>query len=101
MEEMQSQRDFSGVETSMILVEFPHALHMEHQVTTSDEFDNEEQARFVLEAGVQAHEERIVRGRLEDMFLGLNPINVLVIVNERFLDDFHSVNSLGRLQFHH
>ena len=50
---------------------------MEHEVSAANKLNDEEEARGRLEAGVQAHQERVVRSRLENMFLSLNPINVL------------------------
>ena len=61
----------------MLLWKSSLTLHVEHEVSAADELDDEEEARGRLEAGVEAHQERVVRRSLEHVFLGLNPVNIL------------------------
>ena len=68
-------------------------LHVIHEITASDEFDDEEQARWCLKAGVQTDKERMIRGLFEDVFFTLNPVDILVVVDDRFLDHFHGVET--------
>ena len=54
-----------------------------------------------LEARVESHKERVVGGCLEDVFLRLHPVDVLIIRHHLLLDDFHGVNASRLLQLNH
>lgn len=77
------------------------SLHVEHEIATTHEFDYEEQTRWRLEAGVQAHQKRMIWGRLKHVFLCLHPIDVLIVCHQGLLDHLHGVNPLSTLQLHH
>ena len=77
MQEVERETDLSGVESCVFLRQTALALHVEHEVSAADKLDDEEEPRGRLEAAVQAHQERVVGGRLEDVLLGLHPVNVL------------------------
>ena len=77
MKEVECKADFSGVETRTVFLQSSLTLHVEHEVPSSHEFDDEEEAGRSLEARVKTHEERMVRGGLEDVLLGLHPVYVL------------------------
>ena len=77
MQEVEGETDLCGVEPGVLLRESALALHVEHEVAAADELDDEEEPRRSLEAAVQAHQERVVRGRLEHVLLRLHPIDVL------------------------
>ena len=74
---------------------------MEHQISASHKLDDKEESAGSLEAGMKTDKEGMVARRLEDVFLCLDPVNVLVVCDQFFLDNFHCVDSLGRLQLHH
>ena len=54
-----------------------------------------------LEAAVQPDEEGVVGGGLEDVLLGLHPVDVLVVRHQLLLDHLHRVDPLVLLQLHH
>ena len=54
-----------------------------------------------LEAAVQPDEEGVVGGGLEDVLLGLHPVDVLVVRHQLLLDHLHGVDALVLLQLHH
>ena len=64
------------------------SLHMEHQVSATDEFNDKEQPGRGLEAGMKSDQKGMVGGRFENVFFCLNPINVLkkVILMESLFD---------------
>lgn len=43
----------------------------------------------------------MVRGGLEHVLLRLDPVDVLVVGDERLLDDLHRVDAARLLQLHH
>lgn len=94
VQEVQRQRDLGRVEPRVLLRQPPLTLHVEHQIPSPDELDHEEQSARCLEAGVQADQEWVVRGGLEHVFLSLNPVDVLVVGDERLLYHLHSVYAL-------
>ena len=53
------------------------SLHMEHQVSATYEFNDEEQPGRSLEAGMKTDQKGMVGGRFEYVFFRLHPINVL------------------------
>lgn len=53
------------------------SLHMEHQISATDEFNDKEQSGRGLEAGVKADQKGMVGGRFENVLFRLHPINVL------------------------
>jgi len=77
MKEVESNTDLSRIELGMLLMESPLSLHMEHEVSSTDEFNYKEKSTRRLETGMEAHEERMVRRRFKDMLLRLYPINIL------------------------
>ena len=77
MKEVEREADLRGVEPRVFLRQTALALHVEHEVAAAHELDDEEEPRRRLEAAVQAHQERVVRRRLEDVLLRLDPVNVL------------------------
>ena len=50
---------------------------------------------------MQPDKEWVVGGRLEDVFLRLDPVNVLVVGDHLLLDDLHGVQPTGLFQLHH
>ena len=42
---------------------------------------------------MQTDKERMVGGFLEDVLFTLNPVDILVVVDDRFLDHFHCVET--------
>ena len=97
VQEAQGDRDLGRVEASVVLGQAALALHVVHQVTAAQVLDHEEETRVGLEAGVQAHQERMIGGLLEHVLLGLHPVDVLVVVDDRLLDHLHRVAFLGLL----
>ena len=82
----------------MILIYY---LHVEHQISSSDELDDKEESAWSLEAGMETHQERVVGGCLEHVLLCLDPVNVLVVGDQLLLDHLHGVDPLGGLELHH
>jgi hypothetical protein len=101
VQEVEGEADLRGVEARVFLREAPLPLHVEHEVATSDELDDEEEPRGSLEAGVEADEEGVIRGRLEHVLLRLHPVDVLVVGDQGLLYHLHSVNALRLLQLDH
>ena len=101
MEKVECQAYFRRVEPGMLFWKSPLALHMEHQISATNKLNDKEQPRGRLEARVQTHQEWVVRSCLKDMLFGLDPVDVLVIGDQLFLDHFHGINALGLLQFYH
>ena len=77
MQEVEGQADFRRVEPSVLLRQPPLSLHMKHEVAAAHELDDEKEPRGRLEAGMEAHQERMVGGRLKNVLFRLNPINIL------------------------
>lgn len=77
MQEVEGQGNFGRVEPGVLFGKASLTLHVEHEVAAADELDDKEQPGRRLEAGVEPHQERMVRGRFEDVLLRLNPVNVL------------------------
>ena len=77
MQKVEGKADLGGVESGVLLRQAALPLHVEHEVTAPDELDDEEEPRRRLEAAVQAHEERVVRRRLEHVLLRLDPVDIL------------------------
>lgn len=77
MEEIKSQTDFCSIKSGVFLREAPLPLHVEHKVTTTHKLYHKEESGRSLEAGVQTHQEGVIGGSFKDMFLSLNPVNVL------------------------
>ena len=77
MQEVESQADFRRVESGVLFRQSSLSLHMEHKIATTHKFDDEKKPRGSLEAGMEADQKRMVRGRFENVFLRLNPINIL------------------------
>lgn len=98
---VQCQRDLTSVESGMLLGQSTLTLHVVHQITATYELDDKEQTTRRLEARVQADQERVVRGDLEDVLFGLHPVDVLVVAHQRLLDHLHRVDALGLLQLDH
>ena len=86
MEEVKSQTDFCSIKSGMFLGEAPLPLHVEHEVATAHKLYHKEESGRSLEAGVQTDEERVVAGRFEHVFLGLHPVDVLLVVHLLLLD---------------
>ena len=86
MQEVQGQTYLCRVETGVFLWQSALPLHVEHQVPSPNKLNYKEQPRCRLEARVQAHEKRVVGSSLEHMLLCLDPINVLVVRHQFFLD---------------
>ena len=101
MEEVESQADFRRVEPSVFLGQSSLSLHMKHKIATTHKFDDEKKPRGRLEARMEANKEGMVAGRLEDVFLRLDPVNVLVVSDHLLLDDLHGVEPTGLFQLHH
>ena len=94
MQEVECEADLSSVEAGVLLVQAPLPLHVEHQVPAPHELNHEEEAGGRLEAGVQAHQEGVVRGSLEHVLFRLHPVNVL---QNRKNCEFSGVNKLQLL----
>lgn len=101
VQEVQRQGDLGGVEPGVLLRQPPLPLHVEHEVAPAHELDDEEQPGGRLEARVQADEEGVVGGGLEDVLLRLHPVDVLVVGDEGLLYHLHGVDALCLLQLHH
>ena len=54
-----------------------------------------------LEAGVKTNEEGMISSSLEDVFLCLHPVDVLVIRHQLLLDHLHGVDPPCRLELDH
>ena len=50
---------------------------------------------------MESDEEGVVGGGLEDVLLGLHPVDVLVVRHQLLLDHLHRVDPLVLLQLHH
>ena len=73
---------------------------------SKDKFYSQNQLIFYsparcLKARVQPNKEWMIGGCLKHMFLCLYPINILIICDQFFLDDFHGVHTSCGLQLHH
>ena len=97
VEVVEGTGDLSRVEPGVLLRQATMSLHVEHEVTTIDTLDHKEQPAerecvcvgvcgcgmaevspaLSLEAGVQAHKERVIGRLFKHMLLSLNPVNVL------------------------
>lgn len=94
------------------------SLHVKHEITPANKFDDEKESRGCLKAGVEANQERMIGGCLEHMLLCLHPVDILaigldidaaeetyytyLIIGDQFLfDHLHGVDAFGFLQLHH
>ena len=73
-------------------------LHVEHQIPAIDVLDDEEESRGALEAGMEADKEGMVRGGFEDVLFCLHPVDVFFVADQFFLDHFHRIEALSRVQ---
>lgn len=79
MKEVQGQTNLSGIESGVFFWQPSLSLHMEHQISSSNELDDKEQSWGRLEARMESNQEGMIGGRFEHVFFRLNPIDVLQI----------------------
>ena len=79
MQEIEGQTYFRRVESGVLFWQPPLPLHMEHEVASTDELNDEKQPRGRLKTRVKTNQERMVGRRLKHMLLRLHPVNVLQI----------------------
>lgn len=77
MKEIERKTDLCSIKSSVFFGQSPLTLHVEHQVAATHKLNHEEQPASGLEARMEAHEERVIRCRLEHVFLGLDPVYIL------------------------
>lgn len=77
MEKIESYTDLRGIELSVFFMESSLALHMKHQVSSTDEFNYKKETTWSLEAGMKSDEEGMVRRSFKHMLFCLYPINIL------------------------
>lgn len=101
MQEIESQTDLRRVESRVFLRQSSLPLHVEHEITTTNELNDKEEPGRCLETRVQSHEEGVIRGGFKDVLFRLNPVDVLVIGDQSFLDHFHRVDPLRLPELDH
>ena len=67
---------------------------MHEQLTTSDEFHDEEDLKICLEYKLHAYKERVI-GLLQDIFLKHCGFNLIVLQNNVLSQGLHGINCLS------
>lgn len=60
MQKVQSKADLSCIETCMLFWKPALPLHMEHEISSSNKFNDKEESAWRLEARMQPHQKGVV-----------------------------------------
>lgn len=86
----KSQCDLHGKEFSLVFRELANSSQVPKELTTFDEFHEEENTEFVLENILHVYKEGVING-VENIFFELNVIHLLVLNNDVFSNGLHGV----------